>query len=174
MRAVQHLYSAERLAGWPDCIPRSRPRGIKALGKRYEVAVGRQLGPDALRGVWWSYRDANGPGLCQTDFIILGEIWAVILECKHTWTSEGMEQLRDLYIPVVEMATDKKVVGIQVCKHLVPQYSGAVYDSLESAVISARTGHELLNGRHQPPRLVTLHWRGVGPMLHHSREHAHV
>lgn len=174
MRAVSHLISAEQLEGWPECIPRSRARGVKALGHRYEVAVGKQLGGEAKRGVWWSYRDANGPGLCQTDFIIIGEIWVVILECKHTWTQEGMEQLRDLYIPVVEWALDRKVVGVQVCKHLVPSYSGAVYDNLEAAVISARTGHEILNGRHQPPRLVTLHWRGVGPMLKLTKEYAHV
>lgn len=177
MRAVCHLQSAERLAGWPSIIPRSRSRGVKALGRRYEIAVSRQLGPSATRGIWWSYRDANGPGLCQTDFVIEGEFWVVILECKHTWTVEGMEQLRDLYIPVVEMATDKKVVGVQVCKHLIPEYSGRVYDSLESAVTAARTGHEVANGHFQPPRLVTLHWRGVGPMLRNTtkeREHVNI
>lgn len=174
-RIIYRLQSANWLEGWPEIIPRSRSRGVKALGSRYEAAVAKQLGRNARRGIWWAYRDANGPGLCQTDFIIVGEVWAVILECKHTWTPEGMEQLSDLYIPVVEMALDKKVVGVQVCKNLVPDHTGPVYDNLEAAVMAARTGHEVANGHYQPPRLVTLHWRGFGPILRTStKEHANV
>lgn len=163
MREITRLQRAEQLASWPSCIPRVRLRGVKALGGRYETAVAKQLGPQAQRGIWWSYCDAYGPGLCQTDFVILGEIWAVILECKHTWTEDGMAQLRN-YIPVVEMALDKRAVGIQVCKHLVPHHSGEVYNDLESAVMAGRTGCEADNWPRKR-RLVTLHWRGLGPML---------
>lgn len=164
-RCVIRLQEAERLNSWPELIPRTLSRGIKALGRRYEAAVAKQLGRDAARGVWWSYRDANGPGLCQTDFLIVGETWAVVLECKHTWTAEGMEQLQDLYLPVVRMALDRRVVGVQVCKHLVPHFAGPVYNDLESAVISARTGEHIEQSKIRQSRLVTLHWRGIGPML---------
>lgn len=168
-RRVEKLTQAERLNGWPEMIPRIAARGVKALGRRYEAAVGRQLGPQAVRGIWWSYRDANGPGLCQTDFLINGEYWAVILECKHTWTADGMHQLQDLYLPVVGMALDKKVMGVQVCKHLTPNHVGSVYNTLEEAVREARTGDRLEHNRfNNPTRLVTLHWRGIGPMLHTS------
>jgi hypothetical protein len=174
MRCVNRLEEAERLDGWPDFIPRDHSRGIKALGRRYEVAVSRQLGVMAQRGVWWKYLDANGPGFCQTDFLILGDIWAVILECKHTWTEEGMEQLGGLYMPVIGKALDKKVLGIQVCKHLVPHHTGPVHDNLEAAVMAARTGHEIWFNGYKPTRLVTLHWRGIGPMLKtNTREFAH-
>lgn len=170
MRIVSRLQEAERLKGWPEIIPRSRSRGVKALGHRYEKAVARQLGAEAKQGVWWAYRDANGPGLCQTDFIIVGEIWVVILECKHTWTMEGMEQLEYLYIPVVEMALDKRAIGIQICKHLTPDVP-EVFDSLETAVNAARTGQRLLKApmRFDNHRLVTLHWRGVGPLMQHRQ-----
>lgn len=174
MRRVNRLQQAERLVGWPEIIPRSRPRGVKALGHRYEAAVAKRLGADAKRGVWWSYRDANGPGLCQTDFIIIGEIWAVILECKHTWTTEGMEQLNDLYLPVVEMATSKKVLGVQVCKHLVPHHTGPVYADLSSAVTAARSGEMTWPKAFHPTRTVTLHWRGLGPLITTSKEYSHV
>lgn len=175
MRRVLRLRQAEQLAGWPTSIPRSRPRGVKALGSRYEKAVAHQLGPEAKRGVWWSFLDANGPGLCQTDFLILGDIWALILECKHTWTTEGMEQLQDLYMPVVQMALDKKVLGVQVCKHLVPHHTGPVYDTLEGAVSAARTGEHTWPKAYEPRRLVTLHWRGVGPLLSYiGKELTHV
>ena len=174
---MSRLKFAERLSGWPDIIPKTRLRGVKALGGRYEVAVAKQLGRDARKGVWWSYHDINGPGLCQTDFIILGEIWAVILECKHTWTAEGMEQLKDLYMPVVERALDRRTLGIQVCKHLVPHHTGPVYDVLEDAVNAARTGDFIEHSRFEfrSSRLVTLHWRGIGPMLKHAavKEYVH-
>lgn len=170
MRIISRLQEAERLAGWPEIIPRSRSRGVKALGHRYEKAVGRQLGREARHGVWWAYRDANGPGLCQTDFVIVGEIWAVILECKHTWTVEGMEQLQYLYIPVVERALERRAIGVQVCKHLTPD-AGDVFNDLESAVNAARIGDRLSGA---PPsferlRLATLHWRGIGPIMQSVR-----
>jgi hypothetical protein len=175
MRVVSRLEFAEQLAGWPDIIPRTKMRGVKALGGRYEAAVAKQLGRTAHKGIWWSYRDTNGPGLCQTDFIILGEIWAVILECKHTWTTEGMAQLKDLYIPVVERALNKKALGVQVCKHLVPHHTGPVYDVLEDAVNYARTGDTMEHSfKYRPSRLVTLHWRGIGPMIRYAaKEYVH-
>lgn len=160
MRHIVKLRYAAQLPGWPELIPHSRPRGIKALGPRYEAAVARQLGSEAKRGIWWEYRDANGPGLCQTDFIILGQKWCVILECKHTWIDEGFDQLKFLYMPVVEMATNRRVIGVQVCKHLTPHHVGPVYDSLEAAVMGCKCSNR---------GLVTLHWRGVGPMLSHSK-----
>jgi hypothetical protein len=113
-----------------------------------------------MRGLWWSYCDANGPGLCQTDFLIEGKIWAIILECKNTWTWEGMEQLTDLYLPVVEMAREKRVAGIQVCKNLIPGYIGQVFQDLEDAVAAARRGCTP----------VTLHWHGFGSILQHEKE----
>lgn len=165
-RIIYRLSWARRLDEWPEAIPRPRPRGVKALGRRYESAIALQLGSEAIRGQWWQFKDANGPGICQTDFVIFGEAWTAILESKHTWTAEGMEQLEQLYMPVVEMATNKKVLGVQVCKHLSPHCSGPIYNTLESAVIAARTGYNLGYGSHyEPTRLVTLHWRGFGPML---------
>lgn len=163
-RVISDLKSARAFDGWPDSIPRHRARGVKALGRRYEAAVARQLGSDATRGQWWTFRDANGPGLCQTDLIIPGDTWIVVLECKHTWIADGMMQLQYLYLPVVGMATGKRVVGIQVCKHLVPYAHSEVCESLEEAVIAAKRNHN---------RLVTLHWRGFGPMLQ-SKELANV
>lgn len=162
MRIVSDLQWAKALDGWPDSIPKSRSRGIKALGRRYEGAVAHQLGAGATRGQWWRFRDANGPGLCQTDFILEGARWVVILEAKHTWTPGGMDQLHYLYIPVVGMATGKQVVGVQVCKHLVPYHTGSVFTDLESAIASAKETWRVK----AITRCVTLHWRGVGPIIH--------
>lgn len=161
-RIIRDLQWAQALNTWPDSIPRHRARGVKALGRRYEAAVARQLGSDATRGQWWTFRDANGPGLCQTDLIIPGSRWIAVLECKHTWISDGMDQLHYLYLPVVGMATGKQVVGVQVCKHLVPYARGPIFQDLESAVEAAKESWR----RNAITRCVTLHWRGIGPMIH--------
>ena len=153
-RAVHKLEWAQPLEGWPTSIPRPRPRGVKALGTRYEAAVGKQLGSRAKRGQWWAYRDSNGSGLCQTDFIINGQTWMVILECKHTFTTEGLEQLAYLYLPVVGLALDKRVLGIQVCKHMIQQFHGPIFDDLRAAIEAAKS-----------VQIVTLHWRGLGPLM---------
>lgn len=161
-RIITGLAWAKELEGWPDSIPRSRVRGVKALGRRYEAAVARQLGSEATQGQWWTFRDSNGPGLCQTDFIIPGSSWIVVLECKHTWVPDGMDQLQYLYLPVVGMATGKRVIGIQVCKHMVPYARGKVFQDLESAVEAAKDNWRLTANT----RTVTLHWRGIGPLIH--------
>lgn len=137
---------------WPFGIPKPRPRGIKAFGRRYEAAVAKSL-PQAEQGVWWEFRDANGPGICQTDFILVDGLTIVILECKHTWTPDGMSQLMGLYLPVVSMAAERPAIGIQVCKHIVP-WAGPAFTSLGEALATARA-------QGTPS---TLHWRGIVPI----------
>lgn len=163
-RQVEGLRWARRLpTDWPQGIPKSRPRGIKAFGSRYEAAVGKAL-PCAERALWWEFFDANGPGLCQTDFILsppkAGDSqWPmVVLECKHTWTEDGMFALTGLYAPVVAMATGLPVLRILVCKHLVPWdgkfWRDRLYSSLDDAIEGA-----LAWGTP-----TTLHWRGMTPL----------
>jgi hypothetical protein len=159
----RHIYGlkwARELSDWPLGIPRNRPRGQKALGRRYEVAVGKQLGKQAIGGKWWEYKDLNGTGLCQTDYMLVGKTWIVVLECKHTWTDEGLEQLQFLYIPVVEAVKKMPVLGVQVCKNLTPGAVGPVFNDLAEAIKDAKNGG-----------LVTLHWSGIGPMFYSGKEH---
>lgn len=154
-RKITGLKWARRLPHWPSCIPHPRPRGFKALGARYEKAVGQQLGARAERGVWWEFADANGPGLCQTDFIITGQQLLAVLECKHTWTEEGWEQLQRLYLPVLQLATGMPTIGLLVCKNLVPWAASRPQQTLEAGIAEAKLGS----------RLATVHWRGVAPLL---------
>lgn len=157
MRQVTNLKWARRLpVEWPPGIPRPRPRGVKALGRRYETALGKAL-PQAEPGIWWEFFDTNGPGLCQTDFILASGHRLLVLECKHTWTVEGMAQLAGLYLPVVSLAAERPAAGVQVCKHLVP-WAGASHQSLADAWEAAR-----LTGLP-----ATLHWRGLMPLQHQT------
>jgi hypothetical protein len=132
MRQIVGLRWVKGLAGRPGFIPESRPRGVKALGKRFEDAVEGEIG--GVRGQWFEFEDANGLGWCQTDFILRRGDLLVVLECKHTWTPDGFRQLHGLYLPVVERWSGREVLGIQVCKRLVPGDLGLIFGELEDAV----------------------------------------
>lgn len=164
MRVISGLITASQLDERPDCIPRARSRGKQALGHRYEEAVARQLGPKATQGIWWSFRDRHGPGLCQTDLLMRGQNCSLVIEVKHTWTDEGMAQLKYLYLPVVSKALGQEIIGIQVCKHLVPYARGKIAQTFEEAVRLAYKNNSL----------VTVHWRGIGPLLQSQMESASV
>ena len=102
----------------PAHIPRSRPKGAKAAGLRYEKALSAAI-PRAEHGQWFEFRDLNGPGHCQSDLIIVGQKRVVVIECKLTEVDQGRAQLRVLYFPIVEMVwPDKKPLGIVAARHL--------------------------------------------------------
>lgn len=147
-RQVQDLRWA-RPSQRPPGIPLSRPRGAKALGLAYEKQLEVELGTKAQRGCWFEFVDRNGHGWCQTDFLIEGLGCLVVLECKHTWTSEAFRQLNGLYLPVVGLALARPVVGLQVCKNLVSGLSSCVVGNLERGVELAGLGRE-----------VCWHWLG--------------
>lgn len=151
-RIIAGLLEAEACE-WPPGIPHSKPRGAKAKGVSYEKALGRAL-PMARRGQWWAFRDARGAGVCQTDILLERDAWALVLEAKYTWTIEGHEQLERLYLPVVEKALGKRVVGLVVCKKLIPEARCVnITGDFEKAVKLAATG-----------RSVALQWLGVGKL----------
>lgn len=103
----------------PDCIPHGRPRGAKAMGLRYEAAVAAAF-PEAQHGLWFRYRDSNGPGYCNPDLVIEYPDRLLVLEIKLTWTPVAEPQIRELYRPVLEMALGKPVFGAVICRNLTP------------------------------------------------------
>ncbi len=135
----------------PACIPKSRPRGKKAAGLRYERSLASAL-PWATHGQWFEFEDYKGHGWCQPDvfFELSGHIF--VLEAKYTWTEAGFRQIEGLYAPVLRNAFRKPVHGVQVCKVLVPEMGGSqVYRSLTDACDGAAAGGK-----------VVLHWIGAG------------
>ena len=150
-RKVSGLLSASPIAR-PKCIPRSRPRGVRALGLRFERALARAL-PTATHGQWWEYEDSDGHGYCQTDILLPWDGGFAILECKLTDTEAAREQLEELYLPVVRKALRKPVTGIIVTRHLTRTSDlSKVHDSLGLALIASRT------------RIPVFHWLGVGAL----------
>lgn len=148
-RVIHGLISARLLDERPKCIPKGRPRGAKAAGLRYQRAFGKAIGRSALDGPWFDFRDVNGPGFCQPDFVINLPSVAIVLECKYTWTPEAFGQIELLYKPVLEVALGKPVFGLQVCKRLLPQAasSSRVVGMIGNGLVLANSGAR-----------VALHW----------------
>ena len=155
-RKILGLLWAKEAVAKPSFARKSRARGAKALGLRYEAALARRL-PGAQHGKWFEFQDANGLGWCQPDLFVQieSENCVLVLECKHTWTAEGHSQLEQLYFPVLEKVFGQKVVGVQVCKYLAPGVRDVnVVSSLETAFELAIAG-----------RRVAWHWIGGSPVL---------
>lgn len=107
-----------RLIEQPSCIPKSRPRGTRAVGLRYERSLAKYL-PSASHGQWIEFEDRNGAGFCQPDFLLnFRPRCMVMLECKLSWTFDAVEQLDNLYRPVVEKVFGVPAVGVVVTKNL--------------------------------------------------------
>lgn len=153
-RRVQNLVWAKELEAKPRCIPVNCPvQGCRALGVRYEKAMAKAL-PAAQHGLWWEFFDGNGPGFCQTDLLLVGPHYALVLEVKYTYTTEAWEQLETLYGPVVEKALEKEVLGVQVCK-IIPGLIGTeISASLEESIDAAK----------RKGLRSVLHWSGLGPL----------
>lgn len=124
----------------PAHIPKSRPKGAKAAGLRYEKALSAAI-PRAEHGQWFEFKDLNGPGHCQMDLIIEGKKRIVVIECKLTEVAQGMAQLRELYFPIVEKVwQDKKPLGIVAARHLSKCPDTALVETtLKSAILRAES-----------------------------------
>jgi len=136
----------------PAHIPHSRPRGVKAVGLRYERAVAKAI-PGAIHNQWFSFVDKNGHGHCCPDIILDLGRGIVVLECKLTDVDEARSQLEWLYKPVLARAYNKPVRGIVVTRHLTRLTNVTnVVDSLGAALLAPFGS------------LPTLHWLGRGPL----------
>lgn len=103
--------------GRPLVIPRSRPRGVKAQGLRFEAALAEAL-PMAKHGQWWEYLEEGQKRWCQTDLTFNWAGFAVVIECKLSWVPQGQESLDGLYLPVLQRALGRKVLGLVAVKNL--------------------------------------------------------
>lgn len=150
MRDVVGLEWARRCSR-PSFIGKSRPRGAKLQGLRYERILGKAL-PAAECGQWFEFRDRQGLGWCQTDLLLVVPSGVLVLEAKYSWVPEGHRQVGQ-YLPIVSKALGLPACGAVVCKVLragMPPGVQVVGD-LPSALRLARSGAP-----------VVLHWLGIG------------
>lgn len=118
------------------------------MGLRYERSVAKAL-PLAQHGQWIEFEDSAGRGWAQPDFLLRFEDKALILETKYTWVAEGHSQIELLYRPLIERLFELEVVGLVVCRTLVPE-APASSATIEEALIRRRN---------------VVQWIGVGPLL---------
>lgn len=139
----------------PSHIPKSRPRGSKAAGLRYEKALASAI-PRAIHGQWFRYLDLNGPGHCQPDLLIVGQKRVIVLECKLSNVAEGRAQLEGLYLPVVSKVwPEKKALGIVAARHLTRAGDEKlIVPTLKEAILLADAGSAL----------PVLHWMERMPL----------
>ena len=114
-----------------------RTRGKKAAGLRYERMVGEELARrklDFAHGLWIEFRDVNGKGFAQPDFIVYDSTGAwTILEAKLSQTPAAFEQLFNLYIPLLShLHPQVELTPVQVCRNLRTR-SAPIVEDLDEA-----------------------------------------
>lgn len=150
-RVVCGLLWAAQVAR-PGFIPKSRPKGVKAKGLRFERLVAKAM-PGATHGPWFEYGDANGKGWCSPDLLLEFPERVVVVEVKLTDTPDAIGQLAGLYLPVVAKALAKPAYGIIIARNLTTQTDrGRLRPSLGAALRVAGSA------------IPIVQWLGRGPL----------
>lgn len=162
-RVIAGLKWARRLRARPECIPIGRPRGVKALGMRFQRAFERALEAEFPShgveiGPWFHYADASGMHYCQPDALLydIASDRYVICEVKLSDFALGARQIAELYAPVVSCALGPLPAGIVVTKNLASRASDLpIFDDFRGAY-----AHALGLAANEPFPL--FHWLGKG------------
>ena len=145
-RKIRGLISAQPCAK-PTFADGRRPRGRKGAGISYERTVQKAFvagGWQCRANLWFEFEDARGYGQCSPDLVLAWQGQLIVVECKLTDVIEARSQILELYKPVLEYVTQKKVWGVVVSKNLTP-YSTQVVASIGEALLQLETGIPLLH-----------------------------
>jgi len=154
--AKQVLWAAPDKCPWP----KSRSRGAKAAGLRYERAVARALKGWAIHGQWFKFIDKNGPGWCCPDLLARFADSLVVIEVKLTETAAARAQISQLYWPVLGKIAKRPLLGVQIARHLTRNSGNSgnpVFSTLPEALSVA-----------SPTLIPTVHWLGFTNLLEDS------
>ena len=104
--------------GKPKAGQRARPGSAKLAGLEWEREVEEVIfqetrpGSTFIKGLWLHFRDSNGLGYCQPDFIFTRNHSVIVVECKLSWHSYSLRQVQGLYLPLVGHLYQKKPLGL--------------------------------------------------------------
>lgn len=120
-RIIQGLRSVEMIAPPPGLNFRRRPKGSKGKGVAYErkfheFIKGKFAKPNL--GQWLRFFDASGEGFAQPDVFILRPLDVLLFECKLSQKASAWDQMRFLYVPLLEHLFQLPITCVQVCKNL--------------------------------------------------------
>lgn len=116
--------------------PKRRARGSRSKGLAYERKVQRALRrsfPRAFCGQWIVFEDANGRGYAQPDAYALRHADILLLEAKLSYRESAWEQMRRLYVPLLEFIYARPVTCVLVTKYSPATPEPRIHD-LASAV----------------------------------------
>lgn len=113
-------------------ISKSQRQGI-VLGLRYErrflKVLKSTVGSRSLEvehNPWFTYTTdslVDKSGVCCPDILVHETLTDItwVLEVKYTWVADALEKLTNLYVPVVELALERRALPLVVCKRLTPE-----------------------------------------------------
>lgn len=116
---VRHLKWARFSPSPPPGLKKSRPRGRKRQGVKYEQAAHEyfhSLFPAWRANQWIHFADEHSTRWCQPDGFVELPDRILLVEFKYQHTPEAWEQLRLVYAPVLEYLLGKRVVILECVK----------------------------------------------------------
>lgn len=157
------IYQAERIA-CPDRFANASKQTSKMtpaqrLGIQYENKVKRalqsmasQIGDSHVEeNPFFRFRDSIGVGICSPDAIFwVGDLFAIIVEVKYTWTPLAQIKLTRLYYQVVNHILAPRILRtLVVCKNLVPHAPApiaSIFDGTNLSSVNSPVYHWLGQG----------------------------
>ena len=124
-RVIEDLRSAHLSTEEPWKRPKNL-KGSRGKGLTYQRRVERELkrrfsfcARDLFIGQWLAFLDGNGRGFAQPDAYLVGPHSIVVFEVKLTQHPNGLQQIHQLYRPLLGFIYEKPVTGILICRNLV-------------------------------------------------------
>lgn len=123
---------ARLLEGKPPFITEHAPPSdqYQAEGLHFESLVVQYLEgrfENTKHGPWFQFRDAKGMGWCQPDILVITDSYILVIECKRTYTEEGITKLLHLYRPVIRKALKNEDIRLLlICHNLLPSAQNVV------------------------------------------------
>jgi len=117
-RQIRGLERAELIPESP--WPKKRARGSRSKGLAYErqlhKALRKRFGEAARCGQWIRFLDGAGWGHAQPDAYILRESDILLLEAKLSYRATAWNQMRGLYVPLLDRLYHRPIVCVQVTR----------------------------------------------------------
>jgi len=115
--------------------PRKLPRAqtpMSKMGLRFEQNVARNLtahrppNTTITRNPWFEYLAGASTDLqyCCPDILVESETFPdflIVIEIKRTWTRLAQAKLRELYVPVISLATGRPVKPLVIVNLMTPE-----------------------------------------------------
>ena len=138
-KVLGQLKSSKLLSQRPSFIPSPKPTKPQLRrGLQYEARVAAEIqalatlfDAQSIHGQWLEFEDDFGQAWAQPDVLVLFPDAGILYEVKYTYTHAANSKLRNLYLPIVQLAIPKKRWRlVQVCKNLILDIDDPPFDPI--------------------------------------------